>query len=104
MQRRSLIWIGFVLGLVAGLVITLALWRVPSSTAASTGNLMVLCTNNCIYAPDNGGEAETYIDLLDTSNGTIWLYSPAAFDGKAKPIRWGTLVLGRPVTRFKENQ
>jgi len=96
MQRKNWILVGFLVGLVAGLVITLALWRGPKTASASGQSMVVLC-DGCEFAGSG-------LVFLDTNTDNVWIYSAAAMAGNAKPVLWGKLTLGQPVVRFKANQ
>jgi len=77
------------------LVAVFLFWNDPHSVRGSGQNIVVLCSS-CTYEglPQTG-----QLILMDSNNGDIWIYPDAAMEGKAKPIRWGKLVLGQPVVR-----
>jgi hypothetical protein len=96
MRRKGLVWIGFVCGLVIGVVIGLVLWHDYSGkVSASTSNVVVLCSSCLVPGMPGGGS----LILLDQSTGDVWVYSDAAMEGTANPVRWGRLSLGKPVVR-----
>ncbi len=95
MRRKILILVTFLLGLVAGLGITLALWRGPATASADAGSMVVLCSR-CTYP---GLQGEGRLVLMNSNNGEVWVYSDAAMAGMGEPIDWGTLILGHPVVR-----
>ncbi len=71
-------------------------WSGPHSVRGSGQNIVVLCPSCSFDGVPSGG----YLALMDANSEEIWLYSDAAFEGKASPIRWGKLTLGQPVARL----
>jgi hypothetical protein len=81
MRRKILILVTFLLGLVGGLGITLALWRGPATASADAGSMVLLCSK-CTY-PGMRGEGD--LVLMNSSNGEVWVYSDAAMAGMGDP-------------------
>jgi hypothetical protein len=99
-KGKTLIWLGFASGFVVALISVFMISRGSTTSSASSTNLVVLCTSCSL----KGLPQQGHLILLDASTGDIWIYSDQAMEGTTKPIHWGKLTLGQPVTRFKENQ
>jgi hypothetical protein len=68
----------------------------PTSAASGSVEPVVLCSSCGLPGADQGA-----MILMDRNNGDVWLYSDEALAGSRKPVKWGRLVLGEAVTRYK---